>query len=226
MEYNFNRLILTLTYFLFYKIYGDLIFEILDWELYDFMILFFLVLTLSKIKHLFSFKYLLGNLLSGNLNSYLTKPVNTFIFQNLQSLTGAGIVAFIFSIFLSFYFLLNMNNLLLVFILFLFAFLFEWLFNNFFWSFSFFMKNEFLVGLAIFTSFEAEKMTPKVFDKFYFNFFMLFPTIIGSFWIIEISKGRFYPLEYLPYVFILFLIFIVGTIFNWKYGLKRYEAFG
>ena len=150
-------LFLTLTYFLFYKIYGDLIFEILDWELYDFMISFFLVLTLSKIKHLFSFKYLLGNLLSGNLNSYLTKPVNTFIFQNLQSLTGAGIVAFIFSIFLSFYFLLNMNNLLLVFILFLFAFLFEWLFNNFFWSFSFFMKNEFLVGLAIFTSFEAEK---------------------------------------------------------------------
>ena len=219
-------LFLTLTYFLFYKIYGNLILEILDWEFYDFMILFFLTLTLSKIKHFFSLKFLLIDLLTGNFNSYLTKPVNTFIFQNLKSLKGAGIVAFVFGIFISFYFLLNMENLLLVFSLFLFAFLFEWVLNNFLWSFSFFMKNSFLWELFFFTQNEAERMTPKVFDKFYFNFFMIFPTIVGSFWIIEISKGRFYPLDYLHYVFILFLIFIVGTIFNWKYGLKRYEAFG
>ena len=215
-----------LTYMIFYFIFSDIVKSFTDWNNFDFIFYFILLSIISKIKHIFGTKYLSYQIIHGYLNSFLTKPLNTFFFISIHSISGASITIFIFifsiPIFLFFY---QFRFLVFLFLL-IFSCLIDLMFNNFLWSFAFFTKNDFIQRIFVRLQWNIETPTPKIFNGvFPFNFFLLFPSIIGSFWCVEILKGNFYVLEYLPWAILLFFVFCFGTYINWKIGLKRYEGF-
>ena len=221
---------LIISYMTFYLIYSNLVSDLIGWENFDFLFYFILLGIISKIKHIFGNKYLVSDIRSGDLNNYLTKPVNIYFFSNIiKTVNGLSftILIFIFLIipFLFFYDFTFNTFLLFIFVL-LFSCIFEFVFSNFLFSFSFLTKSDFIWQLIQKIRNDVEIPTPKIFDnKFEFNFFMLIPSLIGSFWLVEILKGNFYVLNYFIYAVILLLLFCLGTYINWKIGLKNYEAF-
>ena len=225
----FLDITVTITYLIFYLIFSDIVTSFIDWKNIDFLFYFILLSIISKIKHLFGTKYLLEDIKFGNLNYFLTKPSNVFFLTSIKSIAGASITIFIFIIliipFLFFYEFDFFVFLLFLFLL-IFSCFFELMFNNFLWSFSFFTKSNFIQQVFVRVQWDVETPTPKIFNKnFAFNFFLLFPSMIGSFWCVEILKGNFYVLDYLIWAILLFIFFCIGTYINWKIGLKRYEGF-
>jgi ABC-type uncharacterized transport system permease subunit len=222
-----------LSYMIFYNFYGGLIFEFLSWSSFDYVTFFLIILTLSKLKHMFSLKMFSKFLLRGDLNLYLTKPYNLFFSQAIRPLTGAGIVSYIFCVFVCFLLILfyeNFESLGLILFIFLFGSFFELLFHNFLFSFAFFIKkNDFLLCEPMLRlEIIGEKFTPKIFEKMpIFNFFAIMPTVFAGYFIIEILKGgKTEFLYYFPYVILVCIFLGLGLHIVWTQGLKRYEAYG
>jgi ABC-type uncharacterized transport system permease subunit len=226
-------IILFLTYMIFYNFYGQLISEFLNWKSFDYTTFFVIVLTISKLKYMFSLKHFSRFLLKGDLNIYLTKPYNLFFSQILRPLSGAGIISFMFFIFTIFILILNYKNfeqIPLILFIFLFSLFFEFLFHNFLFATAFFVKkNEFLIWEPMFRlEITAERFTPKIFEKMsIFNFFAIMPTAFAGYFIVEIlNKRKTEFIHYFPYAVLVSIFLILCLYVIWTEGLKRYEAYG
>lgn len=228
----FLDVIITIVYFFFYKILGDLIFGIVNWEFKDYMMFWLAIMIPSKSRFIFSLLRFKESILTGKLNTYLTKPIKSFIFSTFEIASGASVIStsLMVIVYAIVVYLFNYEYILygtLVLILGTISYL---TMINFFLSFLFFAK-----GADIFFNifhreiiFLNEKFTPKMFEQSFFaNFFYLLPSALYGYFVIEVLKGNFNLfLFYLPYFILTIVVMLISTYFMWKSGLKKYEAFG
>lgn len=230
-----------MTMIVFGIVFGSLIGVELGWGFKEFILFSFLLNLLFDFSGLFFYGHLerLDVVIkNGNFNSYLTKPGNQFfmfLFKSRYNPTVFLILdIFMYSIFLSFLgdwsffnivigvlilMILVLINVLLVYFLMSFTWilielgnlLFEWYFNN--------VQN----GLSNYPG--------QFFRSNSILFFMM--GILPMFYVSTvlvpiISFGDFSVFDLINYWFLFGSIFVmcVWTFYNWRYGLKRYEAYG
>ncbi len=216
----------------FFSIYGKLIGNILDWNQYDYFIYFMSLLAIGKSLSFFILRFFARDLITGELNIYLTKPISSYFMLSLKRINGATVLTtpIVYFILLIGIIYGNYSNYFLSFILYIFGLIYYLVFYNFIKSTAFFVKNnDFLIEtFNIKLNFSIEEYTPKLFEKSLFRFIaFLLPSAIYGFCLMELLKGRATDfLIYIPYIMISFFIMFFGIILLWHYGLKKYEAFG
>lgn len=230
---TFAEIVATLTYLLFYVILQDLGSEILNWNYYDFVVLYLMASFSSLLLRFFWLRSLRKNLISGDLNILLTKPFNPKSYIFLKSLTGSvifytGVYGLATLIFVSINGTYSNHHIaLLSFIL---GFIVQVLFLNVLFSTVFFIKeNSFLFNIYYRNiHLVVEMYTPKFFEKsFLFNIVYLFPATFINYFFVEALKGRTESFFiFLPYFIAFGTICLVTLKIQWHYGLKKYEAFG
>lgn len=224
-------LIFTISFFLF------LFFEInetvfnLGWTTLDILLYSLIFAFTSKLCRLFSLMKIRFQLLSGEFNTFLFRPLSPFIMVCSKTLSGSRLVSdliilpFIFFIL----FLNTYSNYLLAFSVWIFGYFYNLTLLNLLSSLSSFFKglpNGFEMTIHINSI--TEKFTPLSFKNNYylFIFVSLLPMSFVSFFVISILKGNFMFVDFFFLAFIIFILLLILQVFLWKYGLKKYEAFG
>ena len=246
VEYKMNflvafieQIIFFFAQFIFFIVFSQNFAKDIGWNVSDFLIFamfadFIIVFAGFFIWKFYRFQSIL---VTGKLNSYINKPINSmfcFIFSDFSSRAFTMLLMniIVFPIILI-YFKISFVKLLIPFILFLF------ICSMYIFAFSFFSSiNFFNFGIsdALFNSYDtvlhgiSKSYPAPFFDKnvvlkkilFFVPIFfigsLLIPLINGS------SLNEFY----FQIIALLFfnLLFLLGLIMVWHYGLKRYEAFG
>lgn len=238
VEYRMNlwsafiiNIVVSFVSIFFYLVYFEVGVIVEGWNFYDVVLYFFLFLASSKALHSISLKNFNIVLLRGIFSNILVLPINSFLFSIFYRLRGPVLVIFPILLFIIgvFVFLENSYSNYIFFILwFIYSFLWQGVFNIFFQSFAFFIKNiDFLISPFFNINKVVRIYTPSSFDGFSTKFlFYSLPSIVVSYFGIEILKGNFDVLfEVLPYLVFIQFIFILVIWLNWRYGLKNYEAF-
>jgi len=231
-----NDLVITITYMIFFKIVLGLIGNNLNWSYFDFWIYFLLLGIAAKSMYNFTLRKFSKILLTGDFNTVQLHPINRFLNSITKRITGhSTITTFNFVIILIISIIFKSEsyiliNIILATLFFIFATIYFYMYINFFESFAFFFKNiEQTVRFANNqVNYINEFYTPKVFESSKFkDFFYLLPSALYGYLTIEILKGNYFlSLHYLYYAIIIFVIFCVSISILWKFGLKKYEAFG
>ncbi|MCA9460101.1 MAG: hypothetical protein KC550_06145 [Nanoarchaeota archaeon] len=223
--------VILFSYMVLFVIIDKISSDYLFWDYMDFILLFCLNLLMWKFLWLHNLRNFGFRLLSGELNVFRTKPVNTYLMATSNYINGqniiSGLVLFFIIVLSMFYY--NYLNHYKALILIIFSFFYFMAFFNFFNSIYFFMKSGHFFTEILFRANSMVKIfSPRVFDKLSISsLFYLLPTTINGFFVIEILKGNTNLfLTFLPYLLISFFIFIFGIYILWHYGLKKYEAFG
>lgn len=217
---------------IFYIVYGNLVFEFLEWSSYDFMVFFLIQLLTAKVLWLHFLRYFSTRLVRGDLNQVLVKPVNSYFFTNTLQINGANIVTGIVLFFIIVFFLIfgHYNNILLASLIWLIGTIFYIVYYNFFASLAFFMKSsDYILDMANSKlNFVVEEYTPKLFLNSGFRWIaFLLPGSFYGFFTIEALKGRFDLLfKFLPFILLFWTVLTLFLVIAWKIGLKRYEAYG
>lgn len=213
---------------------GDIFDEYIDWEVADFVIFYVLQYFVGIIAGFFSWgKELHYTLTQGNLNQFLTKPLNPFIGYIFHTLTGWQLISAIFRFFLLIavfiYFKIVPQNILLVILIILLINILVFVIHQFLESLEFIKYKLSSIGDSYWEFTEVFYTNPApLFQRFpvktllylwefYYTGLLLVPLIRGY----EITNFgiHFYPLV----GFI--VLFGIGTLINWHYGLKKYEAY-
>lgn len=174
-------------------------------------------------------------LLAGDLNSYLTKPRNTFIKYFFDHIPYFAIpypaIDFLLLLLFSLYFgILDVSKYLIIVLLSIPGGIFFISIFRLFDSFAFFMKeNKFLVRSYYVIERGYEQFPVIIFkEKLYTLGFFVGHSLYGIFPVLyyfdKISLNTI--LEVYFYVIPVTLLLLVGMIVSWKIGLKKYEAFG
>jgi len=223
---------------IFSSIFGDSI----GWKFVDFVLFIFVLNLMFDFSGIFwygSSARLEEQIKSGKLNSYFCKPGNRFLVFLLKPRSSPVIFILLdilfyipyliylgdfifFNILLGFLVLvcLSVCNVLLVYFLMSFSWIFiklgSFLVDDFYWD-------NIQEGLRSypFQLFENR--------KFLYLIFSVLPMFYVSTVVIPIiSFGDFSVLSSINYYVLFWAIFVMGlgTFFNWRYGLRKYEAFG
>lgn len=176
---------------------------------------------------------LFRQLMGGNFNSYLTKPINSFIFYTFKGIKMRWVVMglIMLSFMLTFVLYTNLPFLKFLFVLFFSVLIFGYLFISIIYfldSFAFYnikIKGSNIVSINM----KLTNFPPTIYEQFNYKFiFFFFPLVLYGvstlYYFDTLSLKSF--LSTLFIAFSLSLIFNILTYFIWKYGLKRYEAFG
>jgi len=221
------------TYIIFYFVFAEIIlFKSLNWEKYDFIVLFMLLLTYALFLRFFSLSDFQNQLLRGELNNYLVRPINPYSIASTKNLRGSIILNFLIFLGLTIFVLIygNYSNYIFAFIIGSLGFITHTLIINNIFSLSFFMKKGDIFYDLYYKQYftTIESYTPKMFENTLLKHIVyLTPASFIGFFIIEVLKGRFeLVLQYLlPFIF-LTIVSLLLLIVQWHYGLKKYEAFG
>lgn len=204
--------------------------EVLTWNTTDLFLFFTISLLLWKNLWLHNLRNFDHTLLSGLLNTYRTKPLNTYFQTSCKNINGQNLISSIIIYIIVFYVLTSQNysNLLLGTLLHLFGTIYFFIFFNVIQSFYFYMKRNDIGNIIFRSQGTAQSFTPKIFENMKFGEIIFFlPISIGSYFTIEIFKGNYqHLLALLPYIIAVFFILIGLLITIWKFGLKKYEAYG
>lgn len=222
-------IIISVVYLFFYVIMQDITFIFLNWTYFDFIVFYLSISLITKATYFFQIRAFNLKLLGGDLNVWRTKPINTFLATSLQNKDSGIYTTFIFVPIILFFILWgDFQNYLLAFFILLFSLLYYIVFLDFFESIAFIIKeNNFLIRMSKDIHYLNEKYTPKVFENSFLFFLYFLPTALFGYFFIEVLNGRtgdFF--NYFIGILTTFLFFILGLYLLWKYGLKRYEAFG
>jgi hypothetical protein len=201
----------------------------LPWSAKDFAVFFLGTLVGTKFCYWFWIRYFSRVLLSGDLNSLRTKPINPFVSVSMLRKDSAIYSTWVvFAIVLWVMFSFDFQNQFLALVLLFFSVLYYVVFMDFFQSTAFFIKeNAFLIYTTNQVTFLNEQFTPKVFEKSPLWFLFIIPTALSGYFFVEVLNSRFEELLfYLPYILGTFVVFALGTYLLWHYGLNKYEAYG
>ena len=206
---------------------------VLDWTIYDLILVYWLELLTWKILWSHNLRGWNNRLLNGELNNYITKPINPYFGATSQLMSWPNTLTGFFILFGSLFFMFTHQNYIYPFfgfLVFLFGVFMFILYFNFFYSLNFFIKdtNNYIYNLSRMPEGIVFDYTPKFFESYKFGFFFfLVPSAIIGFFTIEVLRGNFdyFNIFYLP-ILCLFFLLILGTYLLWKFGLKKYEAFG
>ena len=210
--------------------------DIIGWDNYDFLLLVFLSDIIWVLTGIFLWsRPLFYEIKKGYLNVIINKPLSNLFKKLFLDLNESAFVMLILDIpFLMFIllFILKINILKILFLILIIFYLsfFILIFVYFLESFDFYY-----LGLGeslrkFINIFEIVDSYPyQFFKNFKFRFIFLIFSITYVSFIIPYIRGYeplSYLLKYLLISFILFIIFFIGTVYNWKRGIKKYEAYG
>lgn len=223
-------------------LFGYVLFSVIlnqfSWTILEYVLFIFLIDIYMDITGYFHAGRSLENLIkSGDLNMYLTKPTNPFISyvfaKSFNTSLFIAITTLSYSIILL---VLGFTTTILDFLLGVFLFLMLCLIGTLFYqfliSFTWFIYESdfFFRDLKWRIEYEVLGRYPALFfEKWSFLFLiMIFPAYYISSWLIPILSFSQIKVEYFEILILISMTFIsiIGIIINWKYGLKRYEAFG
>ena len=226
----FFTLIVHITVF---YVLGNLFLYDLGFRFYDFIILFCLLMSGSLMWRLFTNPYLSYYIKRGNLNKMLTLPMSTIVYQMPIMLKGVGLVNSLIFLFLTIILSLfgNYTNYLLALFIYLSGYISQISIMNFIGSLSFFMKESSFVYRLYYhnVTIAVEDFTPIPFqNSFLYSIVAFLPCSLYGFFTLASMKSLY--LDFIPIIILISLaiisVFSILTIINWKFGLKRYEAFG
>jgi ABC-type uncharacterized transport system permease subunit len=220
-----------LSLYVFYLGYKNLGNDFLNWSSIDFLTYLIIINFFMRLYYLLRIHYFSKVLLSGKFQTYLTKPTSSYLLTWLDMVIGSNVllmpIYFVIGLLIIIY--LGYSNILLGTLISLFGIAYTALVFNTIQSFSFFIKE---MHHIIVTYFELnrkiQEFTPKPFLHTSFEkVAFLLPTAISGFFTIEAFNNRFdLFFQFLPYVGLSTLFFLMLLYFNWKQGIKKYEAFG
>lgn len=211
--------------------------DLIGWSLEAFIFyLVFLNGAKSFLAQFSSYKHLRAEILSGRLNSLITKPKNILsqhIF-NSSNLFGSFDLLFysilIITLLISNSYLITFDRLVLTFLFSFLGFVFHFLLFRTVESTVFFIKNNFFIEDFFVQPYRAFTNYPAVmFDGKIKNFAYLMPNVFYGAYATSFLFGYMNYLEFFKLSIILFtLVLIFGflLLFFWKKGLEKYEAFG
>jgi ABC-type uncharacterized transport system permease subunit len=233
----FEVFILSSIAFFSYFLIGGVFENFISWTLGDYVFFSFLIYICFIFGGFFSWgKRLDWQLLKGDFNIFLTKPLNPFIFYIFLNLSGWALISFfgrIFFIFLTIYlFDIKLYNLGLAFLVFMLISINFLLVFQFLEALSFFGKklSEIFGGMFYWDIFNINMNYPEIFFresklKYVLIFFSSF--FVGSLLLPILRNYEIWNFWFQIYFLVIFnLILIILLFIMWKFGLKRYEAFG
>jgi len=220
---------------IFFKIFVDNFGVLIPWKLSEwifFMINFEFIHLLSG-----GFWYthnLKNEILVGNLNIYLTKPKNIFL-QFLYSNIGhiGFITGFVYCILFIVYIIfikLNLMYLLLTFSFSIIGGIFTVILFQYINSFSFFFKSANMVRTTLVNAQRIIEKHPAIMFPNSFQFIFAFMpfvyyTAYPTHFLFGYMRIEQFLILFLQLIFLTFIVSL-GLYYNWKIGLKKYEAFG
>ncbi len=220
----------------FYSVFYINFIDDISWTLSEYLIF----IGITNVSHLmlgfvFWKKRLFNIITSGELNIYLTKPLNPFIY--FYSFTFSTMVLIFFigdSLFLAFiiYYIKNdITNIISSLFIFMLILIETLILAMFIDSLEFVKKNisSFLFPIFDKTSQITRNYPGVIFSDFSFAFLLyIMHGFFTSLILVPVITGSSIT-NYIYEIFLLLLIITilgVGTWLNWHYGLKRYEAYG
>jgi len=226
-----------LTDIAFFLLFGSLFSDIIGWEIVDFVIFAILVDFFRAFPGIFAWgKGVSENIKNGNFNNNLNKPLNPFLKHYFSDLSSVGIFYIITNLisffFIIYYFEIQVNNIFMLLIVMILILIVGILFNLFYQSLGFIVLDIdsnvldpiFQSMYGIVNQYPAQYFTR---TKLVYVIFIIPAAFIGSLFIPLMRNYEIWNINYqLTILVILIIFFIIGTIFNWSYGLKKYEAFG
>jgi len=206
------------------------------WNIYEYL-LFFLFLEIGIFMFGVWFRYLYKYLLTGEFNNFLLRPINPFINYAFSSNKYFDFINAIFYFILLIIYVLfilpNLNPLrfIITFIFFITGGIMYMSVYCLIDSLGFFMKNNRQIKSTYFTSGDIASRYPASFFKksnvFYIIIFIAntyFAMWTTDFYFKYITLNELVIL-FIP-CFIITIISIILSIFLWRFGIKKYEAFG
>jgi len=220
--------------FFLLSIFSDILTDIVDWQIYDYFVFFMLADFIGVFGRFVAEKRLVYNLLTGKINFYLNKPMKPFFlyyFSDFNTGIFSGLLmSFIINLVLHIFYWGEYNFTFLFFFLIFLLILMEIFFIMFMDSFSFYAKSLNLNKVLEPLKYGLLLRLPYDFLKnFRFsNLFFLFSFYFVGALLIPILKNQeaSYIILYILLICSFIILFLTGTIINWKLGLRRYEAFG
>jgi ABC-type uncharacterized transport system permease subunit len=220
----------------FFYIISNQFSDLLPWSFGDFYIFFLLLYIINGFAGFVIWReFLYITITKGDFNNYLTKPTNIFFLYLFNKISPNPIiymsVNLVFLIFGIFYFSIELHNIFLFLLFSVFLIVFISLVYFFLLSLDFLKLR--LGEYAISSFFKVDILFHSYpfifFERFeYKNFLFIFPFVfVSSILVPTLRDYTIYDLLYqLTFLIVASFILLLGIIFLWKYGLKRYEAFG
>lgn len=228
-----SNIMLFITIMIFYFIVGDLFLREYGFRNIDFVLMFMLLMFSSLSWRLFSNKDISRHLKTGEFNKMLILPINTFVFQTPLSIKGVGLVNMMITCSIAAIILIfnySYENYVYGLIVLFLGNLFQFAVLNALFSLSFFIKENLFLHRLYYggISSSIEEFTPIAFSQSpIFVIMALLPVSIYGFWAVEAFKGNLQMFNLVIMASCIgIVVFSFTTYFNWKYGLRRYEAFG
>lgn len=210
--------------------------DIIGWTAEDYFIFLLILDIFFCLGGIFFWKEDLFQIIKkGDLNQHILRPTNTFLSYINSNLNPAGLIMVIinFITLIGFFYFLKIGLIKFIISLLLgLVFAFEYiLFTQFYQSFEFWFKNSSNYFREIFNSIHGvlQSYPYQLFSVSKIKYFILIiPTTYFSSIIMPYLKNESIPdLKLQIIIFIIVnIILIFTTIYNWKQGLKKYEAFG
>ncbi len=235
----FEQIFYLSTFFIFVLVLNQNFDEIITWS--SVLIFTFILIedTLRTTAGIFAWKsdFLTEIILKGELNNLLVRPGELLFKYHFSDLSPSSLTYVIVNvpilIILIMSFQMNLLNCIFLLILFLFCILIYFSLYNLIYSIAFFYKNfeKNLTNLLYRTNSLFVLYPAPFFNKFKLvNLFFLFPAYIIGKLIIpllnDINIDYFFYLDLFLIFFLIILILNILIYFNWKIGLKKYEAYG
>ena len=240
-EYKSNVLIQIITQVLYFMSYFILFYivssklNLTTWSTFDFFFYIIIIDTIVTFSGIFLWKLGLKQMITtGSLSQYIVRPISPFVGFQLSNLSINGFIQFLCNMCI-FIFLLNSDLvnfsfvlvdyfiMILISIFYILVRLFSASVNFFSFGLSHFLYFEFFKSAS-----SSFKMFPSpFFNNFpYQKFLFIFPNFyIGSILFNHMETGIL-NIKFILILISLILFLICFIIFNWKYGLKKYEAYG
>ncbi len=236
----YSSLILETIYFMTILIFFNIIFNqfsnIIQWKLEDLIIYNIIIAILFSFSGFLIWKNTLFEILrSGNLNTYLLKPLNPLFFYIFYLLSPYALVFFIIDLIFFFvayfYFNITFYNYFLSFFIFILILILNILLYLFFLSFDLLKMGLSEIFINPYNKINNlfENYPSIFFEKFFLKTILfIFPNFfVGTLFIPIIKNYNIPNLKFQLFLLIsliLSLFFLI--IFIWKIGLKKYSALG
>ena len=242
----YTAVLINITYFLvlifFSSIFAEVIGDVLGWGFGEFVLFGYLLNVMFDISGFFWYgtgAKLTNQIKTGNINSYLTKSGNQLLLFLFRSRYNT-IVFVLFDIILYIPYLIYLSdfifiNVLIGIFILIILIIFSVLFIHFLISFSWlFVELGGFLSDKVFFDLAQDNLRNYPFQIFsknetLFSILKALPMFYVSILLVPIiAFGDYSGLNDINvlFIFILFFVLLFGIIFNWRYGLKNYEAYG
>ena len=200
-----------------------------NWTVLHYITFFALALLNGKIVFMFGGRQLEQEILLGNLNSVLTKPISLWAYILTLRFNGAVLFSGLFLSFSLVIIVLYVQNInVIILTVMIFGILYSLLIELILALLSFFIIRTDIVGVPI-------RRTIWFFEDYlplflkgapFFRFLGIIPSVIYAFLVVELVRNNYTYLYLIHYSIFSAILLIPTAILLYVKGVQRYEAFG